>query len=358
MARKWATRERVVMDRAAAPLAVPSRDGTFPSITVFTATGCHHRLGGGCLLCDYGICPDATSERILGDVRQLLDRLAARPPVPLFGLFTSGSVLDPRELSPDLRDRLVDLAIGLPGLDELHIESRPEFVSDAVIAELATRLRRRNIRLAVGLGLESTSDLVRDVCVHKRAGTRAYQRAIDVLHGNGATAVVNLILKPPLLTEAESIDDARRSIAEAWQMGANFIVLFAGNVKVGTFAHTLAGLDLPYPCRYRPPHLRSVAEVVGALEPDLCRRVLLHGISAEVPVQRYAEACPRCEPALLRAIETFNRRSPDTEIRALPRCSCYDEFLSQDEDSARPLDLGALERRLKRIEAALRRAIH
>src|SRR5690349_3981177 len=73
----------------------------------FRTRGCTFDRAGQCSMCNYGTGPEIEPEQIARSVRW---RLASVPAGSFIYLSPSGSLLDPREVPPELRETLLRLA--------------------------------------------------------------------------------------------------------------------------------------------------------------------------------------------------------------------------------------------------------
>jgi uncharacterized Fe-S cluster-containing MiaB family protein len=76
-------------------------------------------------------------------------------------VYNSGSVLNPRELAPEILENICNEADEMPNFPVLSLDTREAFLDTDRLVQLASRLRTR---VCVGpiLGLESADDEIRD----------------------------------------------------------------------------------------------------------------------------------------------------------------------------------------------------
>jgi radical SAM enzyme (TIGR01210 family) len=279
-------------------------------VAILETQGCsHHKDEGGCTMCGY--VDDArarppTEEELMSQV----DHAAkAAEGARWVKLYTSGSMLDPVEVSQSVLERVVE---AFKGMDMLTIESRAEFVNDDVISILGDPSR-----LEVAIGMESACDAVLEGSIHKGMTMGDFERAAGVVRRAGASLRAYVLLKPPFLTEAEAIDDALEAVVGARSAGAIIVSLNPVNVQRGTLVDYLH-----HRREYEPPWLWSVVEVLRRASIDLPEGTRVLSAPTAGGKARGAHNCGECDGKVLQAIE-FHRLSGDvTELDRVPDCGC------------------------------------
>lgn len=106
------------------------------------------------------------------------------PEVRHLVLYNSGSILNPKELSPAALDSILDWANTLPRLQMLSLDTRELFVNKERLISLRERVRPQ-LALRLILGLESADDEVRLVYLNKRMPQQAIEQAVQALAHSG-----------------------------------------------------------------------------------------------------------------------------------------------------------------------------
>jgi len=200
-------------------------------------------------------------------------------------IYTSGSFLDPEEVPESVRVRIID-ALAAAGVEKLVFESRPEYVTrEEVEASVA------KIRTEVAIGLETSSDLVRDHSIRKGFSFAQFKEAADAVHRGGGSVKTYLLLKPPFLSEASAISDALRSARDA-APHSDVLSLNLTNIQRGTPLERMWLFG-----DYRTPWLWSAAEVLKNVSsmPIICDPVA-------AGTRRGPRNCGRCDEAVAEAI--------------------------------------------------------
>lgn len=249
---------------------------------IITTRGCSWRK---CYMCSYwGESRNLSDEFLKKQIDQLVEKLSG---VGILKIFTSGSFLDEREISAEIRRYFLD-KIREAGVKKLIIESRPEFIAKEKLEDF------NGLELEVGIGLETANDFIREQCINKGFNFSDFIKSAKILRDHGFRVKCYLLLKPPFLSESEAIEDVIVS-AEKVIDYVDVISVNLMNIQKDTLVEKLWKKSL-----YRPPWLWSAVEV-------------LKNISTEVicdPVAggkvRGPHNCGKCDRNVVSAIKLFS----------------------------------------------------
>ncbi len=280
-------------------------------VIILRTSGCSHYHKGGCSMCGYNYESDksATPDNIVNQFDGAMKDLGE---IEFVKIYTSGSFLDECEISKDVAGHILKVSAGR-GIRVLF-ESRPEFVTQ----ESLHRVSSANDRLEIALGLESSNDRVLQYSINKGFAKANYERAAQIITGGGIDLRTYVLLKPPYLTEAESITDSEETIRYATGFSKT-ISLNPVNVQKGTPVE-----HLWKNWAYRPPWLWSVLEVLKS-SCSLGKRVVCEPTGGGK--ERGAHNCGNCDDVLLASIEAFSH-SQDPMKLGFPDCDCKDIWKS------------------------------
>jgi radical SAM enzyme (TIGR01210 family) len=278
-------------------------------VLILKTRGCYWADQKGCSMCGYAkdtLGRSATPEELGEQLDRALGRYRGEPYVKVY---TSGSFLDDREVDAESRRRLVSAFSGKAR--RLLFETLPEFATVESLEPLRVAFAGE---IEVALGLESTDPTVLARYVHKNAPPSEYLAGADRIRALGLRAKAYLLLKPPYLTEEESIEDVVRSVAEA---APRFDAISVNPVHIqnGTVVEWLYHRG-----RYRPPWLWSVVEVLvqGA---ERRRTARLVSFPTAGGLARGPHNCGSCDARVLAAIQEASLSQEFGPLRDLD-CSC------------------------------------
>lgn len=287
-------------------------------VLILRTRGCYWADVKGCSMCGYARDTLGRSATPAELERQLTAALARYRDEPYVKIYTSGSFLDDREVDPTTRERIGRAFRGRAR--RLLIETLPEFVTASTVPPLRDAFGGE---LEVAQGLESANPEVLARFVNKGSTPAEYFAAADRLRSFQATAKGYLLLKPPYLTEAESIRDVVESVALASE---HFDTLSINPVHIqgGTVVEWLFRRG-----RYRPPWLWSLLEAMerGARARGSARLVTFPTAGGQ---PRGPHNCGKCDAAVLATLETA---SLDQRFEGWdgPSCACRATWTAERE---------------------------
>jgi archaeosine synthase beta-subunit len=304
----------------------------------FPGPGCTWSEAGGCLMCNFGESAPGLSRTSPDELlRAHLSELD--PATAHVHLGPGGSFYDDRETPPEVRSAVLQVLSSLPVLRTVGVETRPNLVTLDNLLSTVEALPSGVDRLILGFGLECYDDLLRELAVNKGYSRSSLLRAADVIARANAErqrVVVEfetyVLLKPPLLTEGEGVEEALRTIEWSFRAGASTVALFMNTIKDATVqSHLAAHHDLSPPLRYQTPYLRSAVEVLRRLPQWAQARTSVLGVQSGVVATDGPRGCDRCGPFLLGALYAHAFvRSPEVIDRAAQSwCPCRDEWAAQ-----------------------------
>ena len=194
-------------------------------VITMRAPGCSWvERGGGCTMCGHfagttrGVLP--TVEDCISQFTGEIDRYDLSK-IRIVSLYNSGSMLDPDEFPFDALRYICRTLCRLPSIEKLVLESRAEYIDRSSIEELLDILGPSR-KLSVAVGLETSDDLKRQLCINKGCTRRDIENAIGAI-GDITEIQLYILLGIPFLTEREMLDDAVMSLRCASDMGADEI---------------------------------------------------------------------------------------------------------------------------------------
>lgn len=240
-----------------------------------------------CLMCD--LWKNTTDRRvpagaIAAQIRYALEHLA---PAPHVKLYNSGNFFDAQAVPQQDWPGIARL---LEPFQTVTVECHPRLVGPRC-------LRFRDMlrpSLNVAMGLETSHPDVLGK-LNKAMTLDDFERAVPFLHRHGMSVRAFLLLRPPFLDEAESVEWARRSIHYAFDVGVECCVVIPTRAGNGAMER------LKEQGLWQPPRLHSLEEVL-AYGVGLQRGRVFADLW---DIQRFFD-CPRCGPARAVRMDAMN----------------------------------------------------
>ncbi len=120
-------------------------------------------------------------------------------------MYTSGSFLDEREVPAETRQAIAET---FADRERIVVESLPDFIDEETVGDVVDV----GLETDVAVGLETATDRVRHDCVNKYFDFADFEAASEAAQAVGAGVKAYLLMKPPFLSEAEAVEDMKRSI--------------------------------------------------------------------------------------------------------------------------------------------------
>jgi radical SAM enzyme (TIGR01210 family) len=231
-------------------------------------------------------------------------------------IYNGGSFLNDNEIPLKIQEEICRQIARHPTIEELFVESRPEFITDEKIRRLKHLVGKK--KLKVGIGLECASDDIRERCIHKGFQGKDYEKAVEILKKNGVRVLTYVFLKPIFLSEREAIEEAVRTIEYAFRNGSDEVALEAAFIQKGTLMERLYRRG-----KYRPPWLWSIIKIVR--ETHHLGPVYIGSFTDEPPPIDIPRNCKKCSSMVSSLIQKY-RETGDISIFTDAHCQCEKEW--------------------------------
>ena len=293
-------------------------------VVIMRTSGCCWAKSGsgGCTMCGYRTASLAsvTEDDLNAQIDQVLARYKGQPFVKIF---TSGSFFDPAEIPVAVRERVFR---EFAGCRRLLVESRPEFVTDSLVATLPKNM-------TVALGLESSDEEVLRTCINKGFTAQQSKAAGERLKAAGLMVRTYLLLKPPFLSERGGIDDAVSSARFADPF-SDEISINPLNIQHGTYVERLWKRG-----DFRPPWIWSLIEVMKTLSGTVHSRIISSPSGGGS--QRGVHNCGRCDAEALAAVERFSFSQDPSDLDVTCECRLtWEQYLKAERALGTAADIG------------------
>jgi radical SAM enzyme (TIGR01210 family) len=239
---------------------------------------------------------------------------------PLLNIYNNGSFLNDNEIPPTARRKILKRVNEIPDIKMLVLETRPEFVTEEKIKEIKQLVPDKHVEIAVGL--EIKNDLIRTICLNKGFSLEKYEESAGIIvkHLHMRTYV---FLKPPFLSEMESVDHAVETVEYALEKGNTTVSLEACTVQDFTLVKHLYNRGM-----YTPPWLWSILEVVRRVRIKGPGKLIV-GLFQFYPSPRAVPYnCDRCSSQVMEVIKKYNRTLDKDFLNDLD-CGCKKDWQAQ-----------------------------
>jgi radical SAM enzyme (TIGR01210 family) len=260
--------------------------------------GCSWSIeSGGCTMCNYGgQGRDLPSEILVAQASFALSIVRGSPYIHLVPI---GSFYDEREVPEDVRRKITEIVRDSGFVEYMGTESRAGFVTEEKISETVDILE--NIQFEVGVGLESSDDIIRELIVNKGESKASFLRFYRICKEKGVVSATHVLLKPPFLTESEAIEDAVKSIRWSIDNGSDYVILMVMNLRKG---YTLTNW-LYERGKYKLPMLWSLIKVLLDLGEGYSKKVVIGGLISSETMAISAKNCEKCTDRILSLLSMY-----------------------------------------------------
>ena len=150
-------------------------------VIILNSQGCNWGLGveGGCSICGYSnetSAIDISADDLIAQVNNTLPKFSKKE-FQSIKIFNSGSFLDTNEIPIEAQTEILGMINEFESVSEVIIESRPEFVSRKTLKILRKALDQSK-ELEIGIGLETSNDLIRINNINKGFLFEDYKKAV------------------------------------------------------------------------------------------------------------------------------------------------------------------------------------
>ena len=271
-------------------------------IIYMRSSGCQWMLedNGGCAMCGHLAGSTLGVPIKAEDYIQQFDNIISQitfADIPMLCVYNAGSFFNDKEMPVEARMHIYDSINKLKEIKHVIFESRAEFILDRDMQCLRKSLPDK--RLEVGVGLESSNEFIRQVCLNKGLDINKFLDALKVMKRYDINSLAYIVLKPPFLDEKPAIEDATASINWAFRNGVDVVSLEPVSVQYYTLIHLLYNMKL-----FRPPWIWSVFEVVKNTGNK--GQVRIGGFEFFPPPTVSAHNCPVCNHYCANAVDEYN----------------------------------------------------
>ena len=321
------------------------------AMIVLRANGCeHYKKNGGCSMCSHfnGINRNTniTTEDYIEQWNSLIEGKNMEQEgiqfdlndYPVVCVYNLGSLLNENEISKEAVRYIFKSLDSYTNVKKVIIESRAEYVTDDAIINIKNVYDRGIVE--VGIGVESSNNIIREICHHKglNEGVDSIKKAVKILHRYGFKALAYINFKPIFLTETEAINDAIQTAIDCFKMGFDAISIEPTSLQNYSLANYLYQLG-----QYRVPWLWSIRDVVQGIYNEFQNKKLdiriggyfdeevLSGSQGigydgknEIFPHMTSLNCEKCSKKFIECIKNFNMTYDIKKLYNINNCDmCY-----------------------------------
>ncbi len=294
---------------------------------VLPTPGCAWAVSGsgGCTMCSY--VADSPLEKVDPDLlvdifKKSMERheIGEKTAVKIF---VSGSFLNSEEIPKKSRDKILNLLKDEENVEEVVVESRPEFITEKVLKECCEALGDKIFE--IGIGLETSNNYTREEKINKGFSKEDFEKAVETIKTTQLTCDVRakayLFVKPILTSEKDAIEEAVKSAEYVESVGANRISFCPATIHKDTLMELLWRGG-----SYQPPWIWSVLEIIKQVRRSLEIPVIMD--TAGFGSRRGPYNCKKCNSRLKSAIIESNL---EQSVLDDFECKCKDNWKAEVE---------------------------
>lgn len=300
------------------------QDGVFAEIW-FMTEGCKHDRSGGCTMCNYGKGYVVEDQEII----KLIDDKLTEINMPLKQLVISptGSMFDEEEVSEHLRNEIFRLA-GKFQCEKFITETRADTITAEKLYKMKEWFPHRNI--AIELGLESATPWILKNCINKDMELETFKKAVRLIKEAGLLVTANIALGIPFLSEKAQIEDTKKTMRWALDIGVDTVVVFPIHVKPGTLVHCLYENGL-----YQCVSLWSLVEVLKSIHVQEREKVQIswykNYYSNPKKIVNSPTTCNQCYANVIHLLDQYKNSCSMDIVSQLDQysCDCKKEYMDR-----------------------------
>lgn len=314
---------------------------------VLRANGCeHYKKDGGCSMCSHFNGTDREAKITTNDYIKQWDSVIKGEfskekfnlnEYPVICVYNLGSLLNENEISGEAVRYIFNSLNKFEGIKKVIIESRAEYVTNDSIKNISEIYNKGIVE--VGIGVESTNKVIREVCHHKGIDDLyIIKNSVQILHSHKFKALAYINFKPIFLTENEAIEDAIKTAIDCFNLGFDAVSIEPTSLQDYSLANHLFQLG-----QYRVPWLWSVREVVDGIYKKMNNTKLdirlggyfdeevlsgSQGVGYELKNEIFPHMtslnCDKCSNDFINCIKNFNMTYDINELYKVKNCDvCY-----------------------------------
>lgn len=242
----------------------------------------------------------------------------------LLVIYNGGSFLSDKEIPKKTQLAILRFVQNHATIQKVLVESRADLVDPDKLGQYAKAIGKKKLEIA--LGLESSDDQVRNLCLRKGISKQNFEQAVKLIKQYNFQSFAYVYLKPHCLSEEDAVKDAIESIKYCFANGVDEVSLSCAFVQANTMLEQLYREG-----KFVPPKLWSIIRVIT--KTALLGPVRIGHFDDEPPPiaipSNYRHnnpkaICPSCNEKVMAAIKQY-RLTHDCRVFNPLRCSCQED---------------------------------
>ena len=292
---------------------------------ILPTPGCVHALSGsgGCTMCSYiadSPLKNVSSPELINIFNNLIERHDIETKTAV-KIFVSGSFLNEDEFPMAARDEILKRLNIEENIEEVVVESRPEFVTEKMLKECLELIPEKIFEISIGL--ESSSDYIKKYKINKGFLNEDFEKAINLIKKLKKNYKIKskayIFVKPILTSEIEAIEDAVASAKYAEKLGVDRISFCPATIHKGTLMEILWRRG-----SYSPPWIWSILEIIKRVRSSVEIPVVMD--TSGFGTRRGPFNCKKCNKKFKNLIIETNLKQ---EIPEEFDCECKNKWLAE-----------------------------
>ena len=283
-------------------------------VSIISTKGCFWaKNASGCYMCGYSIDsnPNITENDIIKQIDIIKSQIVSQKPYGI-KIYNSGSFFDKNDFPERCQEYILDI-IANTDIEEVIIESCPNFITDKNISKIKNKLPGKS--LIISLGLESSSNRVLKYSINKPTQFEDYIRASEIIKKNKCHIKTYLLYKPPFLSEKEAYLDLVNSLKKIKDY-TTITTINLCNIQKNTLLEKLYMKK-----EYKTGWLWSVVKAIYDSRKFIDNYILIVGL-AGAATKRGVHNCKKCSKDIVRLLKNFSLTQDFSLIESALNISC------------------------------------
>lgn len=291
---------------------------------IFRTNGCSYaRKTGGCTHCSLSdnSLQNITSDNLITQFENEVKKYKSSD-YQHIELLTLGSFLDESEVPKKVAEYILTYIGNNTCAQSILIESRPEFITEDKLYECITCLKE--VKLEIGIGIESTNNYVRDVLLKKGYNMEDVNDSLKIMSKFNVGFLGYVLQKPVGLSEKEGIVDSIESVKCIFKLGKDYNLRTRIALQPYYIPRNSYSFQAYINGHYKTPMFWSIIEVLkhtnhlGNISVALNDEGLTDGL--------VTSNCSKCNSIIVREIEKYNYTNKMDELLKV-ECTCKEQWL-------------------------------